>query len=205
VTVGVAASSAVELCARLASGNGSAADEFIALLLTPLVRRLREQMPYLDNAVANDAVEDALLGYLSAPLGFDPCRSRIDTYLLLAARRNAIDVMRKETKRKSAEAQVAAQKSQTAPAAASALRVGWSAIVPVVTRNWTEEERRFLEARCAGEHQTQVLARLLGEGDSSFEAQRQVVKRMTDRIRKRLKQLEPGAKDPAVALQRIRR
>jgi RNA polymerase sigma-70 factor (ECF subfamily) len=188
----------VRLHERIVRAEVTAYDEMVAYLFDPLCRGLTRRMPKVDPAIINDAVEDVLLDYLRRPGAYRPGLSRLDTFLSLAAIRDVLNSIRREARRSAAHR----------AASDEALHCGRGVVSPQIdvlelpkalqiTRTWASREQAFLAARIGGEKSTAVLARLLGAESEPALVQRRQVKRMTDRLRVRLRRLATrGALDP---------
>jgi hypothetical protein len=190
--------------ALLAGGRGifeEAADLFYPGLIAHLSswRRFRRSDPEL----IEDAVVDALLEYVARPQGFNPSRRpSLEKHLLMAARRNMLNLLRAEGRRRRREKRVAEQNA-TGPTGAVELQT------PAGNLERQEEaaalaedrdglmkllsdplHRRVLELRLDGEHRTNVFAGVLGITNLPVPEQRRLVKRVKDQIDKVLRRAQ---------------
>jgi RNA polymerase sigma-70 factor (ECF subfamily) len=87
-----------ELLAAMARGDeralGELYDRFGGIAYRLAVRVLR------DPALAQDAVQDAFLAAWQTAVAFDPARGRASTWLLTLVHRRAVDVVRREDRRR---------------------------------------------------------------------------------------------------------
>jgi hypothetical protein len=167
-------------------GDAAAREQIASLLVSALCRRLRRLRPGVDGALVDECVHDGVLDYLRSPGRFDPSRSRLYTFVAMAARRNLIDRLRCLRRITGTEIPVGHPVPETIPFAAP-VRQRTTLAVSRVTRS--PEERVFLQARLDGEHSSAALAKLMGLDNLSIIEQRQAVKRLRDRLRRRLRHL----------------
>jgi hypothetical protein len=146
-------------------------------------RVLRGHWRGVDSDLINDAVEDALLAYFGAPGRYDSSRARLDTFIVAMASHRLRTLLRSQRRRRIAEERLS--KSAITPA----MVLLTDRVRTAVRVKLTDSERRFLEARMAGERRTPELARLIGSDDVPIDQQRLIVKRMTERLRLRLRRL----------------
>ena len=94
---------------RLCNGDRTASDELAVLLLDPLVERIpRRQFPRADEHWHFQAVADALLDYCARPHQFDEGRGvPLVPFLLMTCRRNMLNLLRGEARRRTHEGQAA--------------------------------------------------------------------------------------------------
>src|SRR5919109_2906425 len=93
---------------RLCDGDRTASDELAELLLDPLVERIARQFPRADEHAHSQAVADALLDYCARPHQFDEGRGvPLAPFLLMTCRRNMLNLLRGEARRRTREGQAA--------------------------------------------------------------------------------------------------
>jgi hypothetical protein len=82
---------------RLLNGDLTASAEIAELLLPLVVRSLRGRHPNLhDPHLAETAADDAVLNYLRRPDQFDPSLLPLDRYLIMSARGDLLNLLRKD-------------------------------------------------------------------------------------------------------------
>lgn len=163
-------------------------EELAAYLLRRVRRLLKRRMPGLDLAIVNDAVEDAILGYLQRPELYKPSCSRLDTFILLAARRDALNMIRRLQCRHRAEGIAASMQPRLYQMDEVGLFAGrCPAVVDWLGVARTDAERAFLKARLAGERRTRQLACILGLSTNDPLEERRLVKRTRDRLHLRFR------------------
>ncbi len=184
----------------LSNGDGEIANEMTALLLATTTSAVRRRLPRIDPAIASEAAEDAILKYLSRPAMFDPAKCPLDQFLGIVAVRMGLDRIRREKRRRQAEVS-AAETISVRPefrAMSDAIdrheedrrRALQASILARLAR--TPDEAAFLAAKLAGEHRTEALARVLRSGSmkgSTMSAKRDMVKRVTERLRIRARRI----------------
>lgn len=182
---------------RLCDGDRTASEELAELLLDPLVERISRQFPQADEHLHCQAVADALLDYCARPHQFDEGRGvPLAPFLLMTCRRNMLNLLRGETRRRTREGQ-AAQMSATSsveldPVAGNLLQQEESAQLHQQEEDCMNllqdpQDQQILALRLRGERRTVAFAAILGISHLPVEAQRQEVKRAKDRIDKILR------------------
>jgi len=82
---------------RLLNGDLTASAEIAELLLPLVVRSLQRRHPNLhDPHLAETAADDAVLSYLRRPDQFDPSLLPLDRYLIMSARGDLLNLLRKD-------------------------------------------------------------------------------------------------------------
>lgn len=90
---------------RLIDGDPTVLEQIAARALPGIVRALRRHPG--DAAARIDAAEDAILEYAKRPTGFNPSRGLpLERYLLMIARRNLSDRLRRATRRRGHQADI---------------------------------------------------------------------------------------------------
>jgi DNA-directed RNA polymerase specialized sigma24 family protein len=182
---------------RLCDGDRTASDELAELLLDPLAERISRQFPRADEHLHYQAVADALLDYCARPQQFDEGRGvPLASFLLMTCRRNMLNLLRGETRRRTHEGQAAQMSAPSIveldPVAGNLLQQEENA-----QRHQQEEDlmnllqdpkdQQILALRLEGERRTAAFAAILGVSHLPIEAQRRAVKRAKDRIDKILR------------------
>jgi RNA polymerase sigma-70 factor (ECF subfamily) len=169
--------------------------------LVPVVERLQASSPGVgDDTLIQDAATDAILNYAERPTQFDPAKSKLFPYLVMAARgdlRNALAKRRRRERREVPHDRVEdlslvrnIEQEESEPALATGETVSLEEVrraVQAVITNPTDW--RLVELMLDGERRTGVFAKVLGIAHLADEQQRRTVKRHKDRLRKRLERL----------------
>jgi RNA polymerase sigma-70 factor (ECF subfamily) len=172
---------------RVVGGDEVAREEIASLLVSLLSTRLRRLRPGVDGALVEECVHDAVLDYLRTPGRFDPSRSRLDTFVAVAARRNLIDRLRHEKRPNKYEVPLDTLEEYSLPVS---LPVGVDDSPRRISRlARSESEVAYLKARLHGEQRAEALARVMGLGELSLQEQRRHVKRVRDRLKRRAQRL----------------
>jgi RNA polymerase sigma-70 factor, ECF subfamily len=91
----------LELHRRLLTGDRIASEEVVTLLLASLTQEVSAQFRQIDQHIIWDGVIDAMLDYCARPQQFDAERGvSLKHFLRLAARRNVMNRLRGEQRRK---------------------------------------------------------------------------------------------------------
>lgn len=172
---------------RVAGGDRTAEQVFIALLFEPLRRRLQRRWPRVDAALIDDSAEDALLMVCRRPSVYKETQLPVWNFLDLVATRDLLDGLRRQARRQRRELPMAG-----VPESAIAVRVeqvepARSGVPRGLFVGWTRQEVSFLKARLLGEHDSHALAVLIGVESPDPHQERRSVKRMADRLGARLR------------------
>jgi len=171
---------------RFHNDDMTAREELTRLLLPRLVSHLARRRTDLDDAVIQEAAEDALLAYFRRPSDYDPQRSPLESFLRLAALNNLRDAMRRIRRRLLHEISVGDDLPDRS-ASDPALSYGWRDLRAVWRAAHTDNERAFLRARLRGERRVQALADLLGVAGRPRLEQRAEVNRVWTRRKLRIR------------------
>lgn len=184
------------LVERLVAGDPSAASDFCVAHLDAIVEQLRRSYPTTHEHALSEAAEDALLAFVKNPQAFDPMKGTVAGYLRMAAKADLINIQKKEARHHRDRA--AADCVEDAPDQRNDLE--YEADSPsfadpglaAVIADFTEVERRFFDLMRDGEKRTPVLAVVLGLADTPTADQTAEVKKMRDRLIKRLQRGRDG-------------
>jgi hypothetical protein len=177
-----------------------APSDLCAAYLTPLVAWLEHTFRHeADCHQRQDAAHRAILDYLKKPQGYDPERSDLAAYLRLAARRDLLNLWRGEQRhhRQRAPWSVVELGQEAGkyltedddPADALARQEHQErqrARLRELTAAFTEAEQRVLDLMLQGERAHTVFAAALRLGHLESAQQVEEVKRVRDRIKRRL-------------------
>jgi RNA polymerase sigma factor (sigma-70 family) len=183
------------LWARLLARDPSAQSDLCTTYLEPLIDWLGRRLRYADPHLVAEAAENALITLARNPHSYDPRRASLETYLRLSARGDLLNLLRRERRHRFrrcglrlVELAVEGGKysgRQDDPSwrlsleeEAERLRRKPSCL--------SEAERRVWELMQGGERRTTVFAELLGLDRLPRQEQEKRVKRVKDRISKRL-------------------
>lgn len=186
---------------RLLDGDPVAPAVLAMTYLVPVVERLRASSPGVgDDMLIQDAATDAILNYAERPTQFDPAKSKLFPYLVMAARgdlRNALAKRRRRERREVLHDRVEdlslvrnIEQEESEPALATGETVSLEEVrraVQAVITNPTDW--RLVELMLDGERRTGVFAKVLGIAHLADEQQRRMVKRHKDRLKRRLERL----------------
>jgi RNA polymerase sigma-70 factor, ECF subfamily len=187
---------AADLHARLTAGDRVASADLADAFLVPLIESLRAAFPRVDDHVRVTAAEDALLSLFRKPETFDPSRGGLAGFLRMAARRDLSNLLRGERRHQDRRSEqdcveVAADDGNPSPDDEDLPSFADPELAAVIA-SLTDDERRLFDLLRDGEKRTAVLAVALGLGDRPAAEQRREVKRVRDRIIKRLQRAKGG-------------
>lgn len=167
-------------------------DAYLDRLLDTLGRRYPSCCPDL----IRGAVHDALMDYLKRPQRYDPTRCPLGSYLLLAANgdlRNALQREARHHRHRDSGVELSAvcrNASQPSEPLHDLIRredeANRAAYLRQVRQRCTPPEQAILDLLLDGERSTAVLAAALGLAEKPVNVQRYEVKRVRDRLMKRL-------------------
>ena len=179
---------------RLCDGDRTASDEIAEILLPPLFERISRQFSRVDEHLRYQAIVDALLDYCAQPQQFDAGRGLpLTSFLLLAARRNLLNLLRGEERRRARQEHSAQMQAgmgvELDPVVGNLLQQEENAQLHQregVLMNLLQDpkDRQILALRLEGERRTEAFAAILGISHLPAEDQRREVKRAKDRIDK---------------------
>jgi RNA polymerase sigma-70 factor (ECF subfamily) len=188
---------------RLIAGDALATAELAEAYLDPLARWLQLRFPKEDPHLLQDAAIDAVLSLAERPHQYDPGRSSLATYLRMAARRDVLNALRSQRRRQRHQAPVeAVELEQRAgnslldvvddPAESIVRAEPLSAeLATLLHETFDGPERQVVQLMLEGERRTAVYAQLLGLDRRPEIEQAREVKRVKDRLQKRLQRLAP--------------
>lgn len=187
---------------RLLTGDRTASEEVVRLLHASLIQGVSAQFRHTDQHLIWDGVIDALLDYCARPQQFDAERGvPLTRFLRLAARRNVMNTLRREQRRKAREEAVGHAWATSCvaldPAAGNLLQKEESAQRQRQQTALTEalqhpNDQQLLALRLQGVRRTEAFAEVLGITHLPIETQRREVKRAKDRIDKMLRRRTGG-------------
>lgn len=192
----------LELHRRLLIGDRIASEEIVTLLLASLTQEVAAQFRHTDQHIIWDGIIDAMLDYCARPQQFDAERGiSLKRFLRLAARRNVMNTLRREQRRKAREEAVghawAASSVELDPAAGNLLQKEESAQrqrqqAALTNALQNPNDQQLLALRVQGVRHTEAFAEILGITHLPIETQRREVKRGKDRIDKMLRRRTGG-------------
>lgn len=167
--------------------------------LPALLGWLDGKYPSIDPHLRQSAAHDALLGYFLRPESYDPHRGDLGTFLRVTARSDLCNLLRSEGRHHRRRVAwpvveldqesgyfsgVADDPATQADRQEEAEQ--WAAFWGELRERLSGEERRVLDLMLAGERRTAAFAEAAGLCHLAPEEQRREVKRVKDRIKKRL-------------------
>jgi RNA polymerase sigma-70 factor (ECF subfamily) len=188
----------LEIHQRLLADDVTAPAELAQVVLEesviePLIRQLRRKFPRLNTPdLLYDSIIDALMNYIKRPSQFDPTKRSFLGFLVMAARMDLLNALRKKQywKKEISLGDV------ELPSGAGNIWVEEESLRDRFDsqKMWEEVCKLFPELRdleilkliMAGEKKTEAFAKVLEIENRSPEEQRKEVKRHKDRIQKRL-------------------
>jgi hypothetical protein len=191
-----------KLYKRLLAGDPIAPSDLAVTYLDRLINWLKANNPrvYPDDCVA--AAGDAIMALIKNPKTYKPNRQSLEVYLRISAKGDLKNRLRVE--RRYRERHVRWEAVEHSPVGRKYLReadpahtleqheseaamVAKPPIVPATVRaTLTLEEAKVIELMQTKERKTAVYAVVLGISHLTFEAQQEQVKRVKDRLKKRL-------------------
>lgn len=179
---------------RLRGGDGMAVAPLAEVLLPGLARRLRRRFPGTDEHLLAEAAEDAFLNYVRRPARFEPGRGvALDQYLFQAACRDVVDRLRSDARRRVREVEYARRlPHEEGPTGAEAFEIRHDREVLLSRLADSgvvvgEAEQRALRLLLNGEHSPEAWVPVLRLAGQPSEEGRGGVKRLRDRLLKRLR------------------
>jgi DNA-directed RNA polymerase specialized sigma24 family protein len=192
----------LEMHRRLLAGDRTASEAVMRLLHASLTQEVSAQFRQIDQHIIWDGVIDAMLDYCARPQQFDAERGvSLKRFLRLAARRNVMNILRGEQRRKVREEAAghawAAANVELDPAAGNLFQKEESAQrqrqqTALTNALQNPNDQQLLALRLQGVRRTEAFAEILGITHLPIETQRREVKRAKDRIDKMLRRRTGG-------------
>lgn len=183
---------------QLLSDDPTAPAQLARVYLEPLVAHLRARFPDVrDYDLLYDAAADAILNYAEKPSTYDPQKRGLFGYLKMSARGDLLNALDRESRRRNVELDAAdrnrlqeddeeehsGEKSPEALARSDeSMRRVYEALPDI-------RDRRMLHLMMDEVRETRMFAEVLGIEDKDEAAQRQIVKKNKDRIKKRIQRM----------------
>ncbi len=190
----------IQLVQRLTDRDPTAPADLIAAYLEDLFGWLQQVCPYATEHQCQEAAEDTLLRLIKAPDKYDPEKLSLFPYLRMCAHKDLINILAKEQRyRKKYFHWNSVENSEEDgkylgieddPAfglLVEEIENGQEgSTIATMLSNLDAREREVFDLMRIGEHRTKVYADVLGLGNVSSEKQAREVKRIKDRIKKRI-------------------
>jgi DNA-directed RNA polymerase specialized sigma24 family protein len=201
------ADAALEIHASLCADDPVAPSDLANSLLDPLADWLRRTNPRIDPHLCDQAAADAILSLIKNPRAFNPDKSPLDAYLRMAARadlRNALErEWRHRGRRENLEVvelfgavgnvgQALDDPALVVEREEEDREAHMHAIPLDIAQAFTPEEQRVFDLIVQGERRTDAFARALEIAHLPERDQRVEVKRIKDRIKRRLRRARGG-------------
>jgi hypothetical protein len=183
----------LELHRRLLTGDRTASEEVVRLLHASLTQEVSAQFPQTDQHIIWDSVIDAMLDYGARPQQFDAERGvPLKYFLRLAARRNVVNMLQGEQRRKAREKTAghlwAATSVELDSAAGNLPRKEESTQrqqqqTALTNALQNPNDQQLLALRLQGVRRTEAFAKILGITHLPIETQRREVFPQLPRLR----------------------
>lgn len=189
----------LDIHTRLAAGDPVASADLAEQYLDCLANWVVRTNPRVDSHMCEQAAGDALLALIKNPASYNPDKLSLDAYLRMSASGDVKNLLEREkrhaVRRENLEIVELFGAGRNAeydedPALIidreDAEPSIMDTIAPTVEHLFTDEERAVLELLGQDERRTEPYARLLGITDLPVDEQRREVKKVKDRIKRRL-------------------
>jgi hypothetical protein len=186
---------------RLLASDPTASVDLANIFLDRLVDWLIKHNPQADTDLCETAAEDAILGLIKNPVTYKPERQTLEVYLRISASGDLKNLLRsgKRHSERRADWEAVEHSSKVGKYLGdetanpefilehSQEEVTAQALIPISVRaSLTEKEMRILELMKENERKTSVYASELGISHLPTENQKKEVKRIKDRLKKRI-------------------
>ena len=184
----------LELHGRLLSDDPVVTEEIFNIAVPELEKHLRIRFPSLAPGVDPDiylsAVYETLTDYFKNPQKYDPTKSGLMTYLRLAARRDLQNLLSKESRHARGRVSLDSVEFSRTDGNDVSERVAEDLdsqrLIEGLRRGMTPEERAVFALMLDGERSSAVAAEAMGVGHLPPRERAREVKRVKDRIKKRV-------------------
>jgi hypothetical protein len=190
---------ALSLHLRLQEQDPTASADVCKAFLTPLLHWLAGKYPHVDPHLRQSAVHEALVNYVQRPDAFQPGRLDLAAYLRMAASADCRNALRQEMRHSRQRIPwdlveldpECGNLSGREPEPVVLVRqqeekFARERFLDTVKASMSAAEQGVLELILEGERKTAAFARVLGLENRPVKEQEQEVKRVKDRIKKRL-------------------
>lgn len=189
------------LYARLRDGDPLASSDLCCAYFPFLIRFLRGCHPEADDDSLHDAVTRTLMDLIDRPTIYDPARTSLQGFLQMAARGDLLNAL--AAARRRANHQVSFERLTEAgteidgggdPLAIVIVQdddvAAAARVPPAVRAGLSPAEAAVFTLMAEGERRTETYAHALGLTHLPVSAQRREIKRMKDRIKKRIERAQ---------------
>lgn len=189
---------ALHLYRRLLERDAVAPADFAEAFLEPLIAWLQITNSSVDPMACAEAASEAIVGFVINPGIYDPKRLEVLAYLRMAARRDLLNLLRKERRHQRHRRDfrvvehgtedgkyLGTEDDPSLPMQIEEARQD-QALPDELWQELTDVERLVWERMQQGERRTSVFAVVLGVTHLSVAEQRREVKRVKDRLKKRM-------------------
>lgn len=190
----------LDIHARLIAGDPVATSELAERYLDPLAEWMIRSNPAADDHDCEEAAMDAIMSLLKNPRSFKPDKLPLDSYLRMSAKgdlRNRLERERRHSDRRAdlehvelygegRNGEQVGEDPATIVDRQEADKSTLEAMAASMMNRVSAEEAGVLELMIQGERKTAAYAVVLGITDQSELEQRREVKRVKDRIKRRL-------------------
>jgi DNA-binding CsgD family transcriptional regulator len=197
---------AEDLYTRLREGDPVAPADLAEAYFQPLINTLARSNPGIDAHLCYEAAGEAILVLIKNPKSYQPTRGTLDLYLRMSAQgdlRNLLEKERRHRRRRatfevvelSHQNRNVGQEDSNDPAVIVERQMDEAVantltLPPSGTVSFTSQEAEVLALMRQGERRTLEFARVLGISELPAEQQRREVKRVKDRIKRRVERAE---------------
>ena len=190
-----------EIHARLLARDATAPADLFEFYLTSTTTSLSRAFPNVDEHLVQDGVADALFNLAEHPERFDPSRSALATYLAMSARGDLLNLLEREKRHRAH--QITLDDVELVPGNRNRVVTGQDTVSAEVTEKddlvglrsaldaacRTEQEQQVLHLVLEGERSTEAFSEILGIAGLPVAEQRRDVKRVKERLLKRLRRV----------------
>lgn len=188
-----------ELHARLLQADPTAPADLVSQYLNPLLASLRRAFPGVDDQLLETKAHDAILDVGERPATYHPDRRSLAGYLLMDARGDVLNALKSERLRTShilplddVELRPPARNTlwlETANPDDMVAKAATSERVEAVRGYFDEQEWEVVQLIGEGERRSEAFAEILGLQAWPREQRDREVKRVKDRLKKRLQRV----------------
>ena len=176
-----------QLLTQLYSRDPTAREAIAARFLPLLIRSLARTFSDIESELRDTAAEDAILAFVQRPDGFDAVRSRLGSYLRMAARRDLLNTLERERRARRGIPLNSVEEPPDHRNETCDDQFTWNH--PALTAEvaaFDTDEKIALDLMRNGVRRTDTFVARLGLGHLSVQEQVLVIKRLKDRVKRRL-------------------
>ncbi len=176
-----------QLVTQLRSHDPTAREALAVRFLPLLIQFLARTLSDIEPELRDTAAEDAILAFVQHPDGFDATRARLGAYLRMAARRDLLNALERERRARRGIPLGSVEEPTDHRNETCADEFAWNhPVLAAEVAALNADEKVTLDLMRSGVRRTDTFVARLGLGHLSVQEQVLAIKRLKDRVKRRL-------------------